>query len=35
MDVRRNDRGYVPCGGTDVARLVRTRLAGPTDGPAH
>ena len=27
MDVRRDDRGYVRCGGTGVARLVRTRLA--------
>jgi len=27
MDVRRDDRGYVRCGGTGVARLVRIRLA--------
>jgi hypothetical protein len=27
MDVRRDDRGYIRCGGTGVARLVRTRLA--------
>ena len=27
MDVRRDDRGYVRCGGTGVARLVRTRPA--------
>ena len=27
MDVRRNDRGYVRCGGTGGARFVRTRLA--------
>ena len=27
MDVRCDDRSYVRCGGTGVARLVRTRLA--------
>jgi len=27
MDVRRDDRGYIRCGGTGVARLLRTRLA--------
>jgi len=34
MDVGRADRGYVRCGGTGGARLVRTRLA-PISVPAR